>query len=457
MRSPRSRQSCRRRALSARSLVAGLALWPAAARAEEPVPATVYVPLQAVEFTRACPVGNPSGNAALRCGMFGDVVLEPFSADSAVLEAAVEAIRGAVAPFAIQIVTEPPPVYLPHYILVLSNHVVEDDDDDRVTCVLTSPGSTCEALDRNGGAAVVAAITQPEAMTTSCEAPDVVSAALYGLGRLAGLEGSDGAEDPMLFPPDWTVPKTAYQDACAALTVDAPACGAIHGRLCADDAGRQNSHQELLAAFGSAPDAPDTEPPVLADVVPADGATYMAGAGSEIVMDATISDDSDIVGVRWTIAGAPLDKVDTREPGTLTRCTNDVCDTNWGGRWIDRRASTQDWSFETALAPGEYTITLEASDLAGNTAMSAVTITVDDPPPDPPDDGDDDPPPPDPGDTAGSDGGSEDDDSDPGDGGCSCRGSGAAPSDGLAAALGLVGWWHRRRRVARRALSRPRP
>lgn len=427
--------------VTATVLLFGLGL-PSMAWAEDPHPATVYVPLEAVEFTRACEVGRAS--AALRCGMFGDVILEPFTEDAEVQTAVVDAIRAALAPYAINVVTESPPVYLPHTILILSNHVVEDDDADSTTCTLTSPGLPCEALARDSAVAVVGAVTQPETMTTVCENPDVVTAALFGFGSVSGLEGSDAADDPMSFPPDWAAPKTAYQDVCGGLTVDAPICGPAHGVHCGDDPTRQNSHLELLAAYGAAGE-PDTTPPTVADVEPADGSEFQAGAGSEIVMNATIADDSDIVGVRWTIAGEPLEKVDTRVPGTLTRCTNDVCDTNWGGRWIDRRASAQDWSFKTALAPGDYTITLDVSDLAGNTAQSVVSITVTDPPPGEDDsggDGDDDLPPP--FESDGTDSGeSGDGDDDGGDSGCGC--SARPGGDASWALLALPLLWRRRR------------
>jgi len=184
----------------------------------------------------------------------------------------------------------------------------------------------------------------------------------------------------MLYPPDWMTRATAYQDMCGAvMTATMQACPTEHGMYCMDDDMQQNSHQELLGVWGARPEEPDAAAPTIADVEPADGATFPAG--TTVVMDATIEDDSTHVAVKWTLEGAALVGAGFVEDGKFTACTNRVCDQAFEENGIFPKLATDDpatsWAVQLALPAGEYTLTLEAQDMTGNAAEPmSVTFTV---------------------------------------------------------------------------------
>jgi len=92
----------------------------------------------------------------------------------------------------------------------------------------------------------------------------------------------------------------------------------------------------------------DATPPTVAITAPANGATV---AGSSVAVSATASDNIAVVGVQFQLDGANLGAEDTATPYSIS------------------------WNTGT-VANGVHSITAIARDGAGNTATSAVSVTV---------------------------------------------------------------------------------
>lgn len=195
-----------------------------------------------------------------------------------------------------------------------------------------------------------------------------------------GLEHVDAPGDVM--NPVNAGGDASFTDVCIPI-VGGANCGAQHSAQCGSG-GQQNSYQELLALFG--PSTPDTALPTVAIVDPVDGQQFAIGSDFAIAVEA-----ADDVGVQEIVLFNNGEEVqaDTDEP----------------------------WGWDVANVPeGEYEFYVEATDLSGNQAQSAViTVVVTANPEPPPSDGDgggegD-------GDGDGDEGGGEGDDDGEGDGG----------------------------------------
>src|SRR4029079_15605656 len=92
----------------------------------------------------------------------------------------------------------------------------------------------------------------------------------------------------------------------------------------------------------------DATPPTVGITAPANGATV---AGSSVTVSATASDNIAVVGVQFQLDGVNLGAEDTASPYSIS------------------------WNTGTA-ANGVHAITAIARDGAGNTATSAVSVTV---------------------------------------------------------------------------------
>lgn len=141
-----------------------------------------------------------------------------------------------------------------------------------------------------------------------------------------------------------------FHDECIPIVGDV-ICGAQHEVGCGT-ATMQNAHAELLALFGAA--APDTEPPQVAIVSPADGDVFEVG--TDFPIDVEASDAGGVAEVRLWL-GEELHGSDDAEP------------LGW---------------FVSKAPAGEYVFTVEAVDLAGNQAFSEqVIVRVGDEPAEP--------------------------------------------------------------------------
>jgi MYXO-CTERM domain-containing protein len=424
-------------------------LAPTVATAE---PAILYIPTDPVTLypLNMAPCGA-TFNSALGCGGVDEESEIPPFAGAGDLTGSVS---DALAVYDVLVTNTRPPEYI-SYIMLLAN-----DEPSKMgqsyTC--TSISANCSARPRNDMGFI-------SGTTMNCMDPEITHAAVYAFGRASGLEGIDNPEDWMNYVPDYTVAPMGFQDVCSdriqqngfndqgdPVVLPLECTSADHAK-CPDDANgdaQQNSHQDLLLFYGERTE--DTEAPVLANIVPEDGAVLMQG--DSLVVDVDITDADPVVGVRWVVSSPALEKA--VPGGALSQCTNGVCDSNWPDA-LPLKPTDSDWAFTLAGLPeGEYTITLEAADYHGNVAeMVTYTVMIGEeasdtgtdetgsndtgnPPLDsgnPLDSGDS-------GDSGGSEGGANDDSS---GGGCSCRTS-PTPGGAVLMLLGLMGLGTLRRR-----------
>lgn len=338
-------------------------------------PAILYLPTEPITLT-PFNEGECSGSihSALGCGAVEAVTeVAPFEGAADLTSA----MSDALVDYDVMVTNTRPPEYVPYVMLLASDEPVPESQS--FTC--TSAGINCGARQRND-------IGFTRGSTMNCLDAEVTHASLYAFGRLSGLEGVANPQDWMGFVPDFTTPPLGYMDVCSdrvhqlgfddlGQQVELPLeCTSLDHAACPDGTNGepgQNSHQDLLLYYGARIE--DTDPPVLANVVPVDGAVLQQGA--ELTLDVDITDADPVVAVRWVVSSPALAAVGV-EGGTLSQCTNDVCDVNWADA-TPLKATDSDWSFELFGLPlGEYTITLEASDFHGNVATmltSVVTIT----------------------------------------------------------------------------------
>jgi MYXO-CTERM domain-containing protein len=335
-------------------------------------PAILYIPTEAVTLrpTSMAPCGS-AVNSALGCGGASEETEEPPYDDAAALTTA---MSDALATYDVLVTNTRPPEYISYTMLLASEEPAEKSES--FTCAFGS--INCSARQRND-------IISTSGTTMFCMDPEVTHAALYAFGRTSGLEGITNPEDYMNYVPDYTTPPTGYQDVCSDRVqqfqinddgdqVMVPfECTSVDHFECPDGANMepgQNSHQDLLLVYGER--LSDTDAPVLANIVPENGAVL--NEGDDLALDVDITDADTVVGARWIVSSPALMDAGI-EGGTLSQCTNDVCDANWDDA-TPLKATDSDWAFTLAGLPrGEYTITLEAADYHGNVAET-VTVMV---------------------------------------------------------------------------------
>jgi MYXO-CTERM domain-containing protein len=346
----------------------------------EPTAAVLVIPDAEVMLVPAsmCPI--PQGgqdNSGLLCsaGVSMPTAFPPIAG----LADIITGVETALAPYNILVTSTMPPPYVPFQMLIPTDNV--DDMSMGVTC--TAAGTDCDGKKRNDIGFTLAG-------TMACMDPDPIHASLYAFGRMSGLEGKNNPMDPMNYPPDYTMPATAYQDACDAMvqTIDPKTMmpdpfvcvGLIHEVHCMDMMDQQNSHLELEAVYGAGPWVEDTTAPTVDSIeMPENGAMIPEGMG--ISLNAMVSDDSGTVFARWTIQSPALAGIDPADDtGTLCKGTNDACALTYDGGSMPHYDSSQGFpvsELSGALPGGEYTITFEASDLSGNTIEPmSVTVTI---------------------------------------------------------------------------------
>lgn len=434
-------------------------------------PAIVWVPTASIELTPSgmvdsiCQKMQMSGSAVAAGCVSGldEPITREVSADAMAIASE---LRTAFEAYDISIVADPPPAYVPVFALLTSD--AESEESGSYTC--GSQVANCSGLSRDG-------TFSTNAGTLRCTDPDDVQAAIYAVGRLAGLEGKEDATDAMHYPPDYTMPVYTFTDECGPISAQLRGedkmtaipleCTSLDHVGC--DSGEQNSHADLLENLG--PNAADSDAPVIAISSPADGDVIAEGGAINVA--ATVEEASNFAAVRITIASPALEGLEEANifGGEISFCTTDICDVNFlDGEPFKTADSAWGTGDITGLPGGEYTITLEGSDYYGNEADPVVvTITLEGGPIDPSggdtESGGDTDPTGDPTDptsasdtatTFASDGGSSSGDGDTdggGDsggadddgGGCSVGGSGGAGGS-IAMMLGLLGLGLLRRR-----------
>jgi MYXO-CTERM domain-containing protein len=443
-----------------------------AADGYEAVGATLFVPTESIPLipSTECPVsqGNDD-NAALGCVAGLDAATDYMPAANQ--QDVIDGLTTALAPYNVRVTTTRPPEFVP-YMMLLPGDAVNPDSLSR-TCA--GAGIDCDGVKRND-------IATTSGGSMFCMDPDPVQAALIAFGSMSGLEANDNAMDPMFyqaaapFGPDYANPAVEYQDLCSNLvqTVDDMempnqifcAASLYHEPYCEGMDNQTNGHLELEAIYGAGPVVEDTTPPEVTAIGIEDGAVIPA-EGS-LPLTATVTDDSGLVFVRWTLqSDALIGAPGVDDDGRVCKGHNGVCVVDFASSATPPYFQVEGGEFnatELSMVPGgEYVITFEASDLAGNT-IEAITATVTveggDPTGDPDttggddngddngddDNGDDDNGDDDDGDESGEDTGSDDtagstDDS----GGCSCNTDGT-PAGAAFMLVGLVGLGIARRR-----------
>jgi cysteine-rich repeat protein len=236
------------------------------------------------------------------------------------------------------------------------------------------------------------------------DVPSMANTVLHEAAHTWGLDHV--VEQDLLMYPLGAVEDAGWGTGCVAVSdaTSAPQCLEHHERWCPP--GQQDSHAELLAAFG--PAAIDVEPPRVEIVAPPTGQRLAPGQPLELELHV---DDDD------------------GDPGYRVR----VPELEW-----ERVVYDGETAMSLALPPGAFTVRVEAIDHAGNEAAAEIEVLV----------GEAEPPPLEPEDEG--DGALDDDEPVSGrlDDGCSVGGRGVGA---WTAALALLLLAPRRRRAPLRA------
>ncbi|MCR9164085.1 MAG: MYXO-CTERM sorting domain-containing protein [Nannocystaceae bacterium] len=370
------------RSICAAALLAAVCM-PSFAAAETK-PAVVWIPTAPVDVV-------PSGAFETQCsntGMGGSAVAagcipsidEPMTlTPHPSAQAIADGVAAAFGAYDLRVVTEPPPDYLPTFAVFTSGDAAPEGSS--YTCSRAS--ANCSARDRDR-----ASFTNTSTM--SCTDPDLVTTAVFVVGRMSGLEGTVGApENWMNYPPDFAATQTQFVDACTeianqlggrdGMTPLPLECTTLDHVGC--EPGMQNSHADLLETLG--PAAGDDEPPVIEVITPEDGAVIEPGGSIDVAY--TLQEASNFAGTRLTISSPALLQLPGLEVDRFTFCTSDLCDVNWLDNQPFRTADSEWTSGELpGLPEGEYLVEIEASDYYGNEAeMVVLSITIGEGEPDP--------------------------------------------------------------------------
>lgn len=352
---------------------------------------------------------NPGDNAAENTTACAtqERKLSGFQGDERAALAIVELFKEKMAPFGVRVVYEQaPPRYLPYSMIVFSGDLspLGVANAPSVTCV-----EDCGDLQWRDTSFVKASGLQSSSAITF--------SALSIAGITWGLDFVTDPDDIMGWGAD--SPDRSWGDACTDLSPKAePKCATTHAEFC--PMGQQSATDELLAIFG--PNTPDTEPPKVQILSPADGATLPVG--EPLVISADLSDDHEGFGWHLVVPELGID---------------DPC--------YDRQ---KEWTLQ-GVPEGTYTIRVEALDHDGNIGLDELSVQVGEVPA--PTTGDETGGTGGGGDGSSSGGGGDDSATSAtggaeGEGGCACRAhmSGGSRGDGLLGLLGFAGLVLYRRR-----------
>ncbi|MEZ4452068.1 MAG: MYXO-CTERM sorting domain-containing protein [Nannocystaceae bacterium] len=292
-------------------------------------PGTLYVNFDGAVLQDGC--GNDAHRDCSALGNLFDGYVGPFDGTDVQRVAILQAARKDVADFGIRIVTKRPP------------------DEDEYTMILygalgdqefagIAPYIDCGDLWPSDTAFA-------NAYSTSNTGSTVI---LQEAAHTWGLEHVDAPFDNM--HPFKTGGSQSFTDECQKIVSNTDldsyggACNAVHQRFC--ERGYQNSWQELRYLFG--PPVPDTSPPTLTITNPEDGAEFALPV--TIPLTGVIDDDLDPQAYTITVLkdGA---KVFEDEGLSLALLMNDP-------------------------PAGEYDLTVQVTDEAGNLGTSRVRFTI---------------------------------------------------------------------------------
>ncbi|MEM6996447.1 MAG: hypothetical protein AAF721_38435, partial [Myxococcota bacterium] len=322
----------------------------------EPTVGVLYVEMNGVTLSPNCGSGD-SANAALNCSPLVDnETTFPAMSDGGAQAALFQQLATFYEPFNLVMTTNRPPEYLPYTMAVVggSSQLAGHSGACGVANV------ACDGLKRNH-----VSLTFPQSCGGSA------GTAAQETAHNWGLEHTDNSGD-LMYPFNMGGVQS-FIDSCMNIshaTGDGNTqCGYVHEVYCPTGGGEvQNSAAELFGVFG--PRVTDNQPPEIVDLQPAHGAVF--STDDEFTVTASITENSRMVGVRWTwLEGLP-DGTDS-----YTKCTNNVCDEDFStGASFD--VSQVQWDFVNLDKPpvGTYSFRLEVIDAYGNSETLTTTVEV---------------------------------------------------------------------------------
>lgn len=335
-------------------MLAELGVPPVPAMNYEPSPGVVYVAMDGVTLRPNCGNGD-TANSALDCSplVSAETTFGAFGGGAA---AEFQTLASYYEPFDINMTSARPPDWMPYTMTVIGGSAGQIGAAG--ACGIANVA--CDGLKRNH-----VSLNFPE----SCGG--MAETAAQETSHNWGLEHTDNPQD-LLYPFNNGGFKT-FVDECMPIsnaTGDGiTQCDYIHEIYCPAGAGEeQNSYAELMGVFG--PRTPDTTTPEITSISPANGSVL--GNAEDILITASITDDSRMVAVNWEwLEGLPA------EVESYRRCTNNVCDQDFNPG-VSFVASEMPWDFVVlAGAPaGVYSFKLEVLDAYGNYATETITIEV---------------------------------------------------------------------------------
>ena len=318
----------------------------------DPTPGILYVAMDGITLHHAQNANAARNRSPL---VSQDTTFPPYGSE-AQKSAVIQGLQGAYAPFNLVISSNRPPDYLPYTMAVVGGS----------SSLAGLPGSVCgvanvqcDAIQRNH-----VSLTFPQ----SCGGVPAVTA--HEAGHNFGLEHVTNTAD-LMYPYN-TGQSTSFLDGCTNIShatgSGVTQCGHIHREYCNGDPERQNAHAEMMAAFG--PRIPDDTAPQIVELFPPDGSVLTTE--DSFTISARVTENSNFLGVKWTWLEGPV------EDGVgLTRCTNSVCDDNYGlGVGFDPNEIPWDFLRITSPPEGTYRFRFEVMDAYGNADAKELSIQV---------------------------------------------------------------------------------
>jgi MYXO-CTERM domain-containing protein len=322
----------------------------------EPTVGILYLAMEGVSLSSSCGNGD-SANSALNCSPLvdGDVNFPAYGNGSA-QAALFQELEGFYAAFNLVLTSERPPDWVPYTMAVIGGSSGLAGQGGGV-CGIANVA--CDGLKRNH-----VSLTFPE----SCGG--VAETVAQETSHNWGLEHVNDSGD-LMYPFNNGGFKQ-FKPECNAIdhsTGDGiTQCGYIHEIYCGNEE-QQNANDELLGVFG--PRVPDTSPPEITEMIPADGTVL--NEGESLAPTARVTEDSNFLGAKWSVLESPIPE-DLNE---VTTCTNNVCTYDYSlGVGFDPDEVNWDFVNIAGAPPGTYTFKFEVMDAYGQYDTETVTIEI---------------------------------------------------------------------------------